>query len=197
MRIPGDWYDGEVPDNVALDPGCLLETSHSLSLYRSRLPCGLRMQAGASAYTGTMFDVGPEGRVEVGRYALLNSVRLICEACIEIGDHALLSWNVVLMDSYREPLALEDRRRYREEVAAGRRPSVRAPSRPVRIGANVWIGFGACILPGVSVGEGSIVGARSVVTEPVPPYTVVAGNPARVIRILDWPARQHVQLLPQ
>jgi acetyltransferase-like isoleucine patch superfamily enzyme len=197
VRIAGDWYDGEVPDNVALDPQCLLETAHSLSLFRSRLPCGLRLHAGASAYTGTMFDVGPEGSVEVGRCALLNSVRFICEDRIEIGDHALLSWNVVLMDSYREPLALEDRRRYREEVAAGRRPSVRAPARPVRIGANVWIGFGACVLPGVSIGEGSIVGARSVVTESVPPYTMVAGNPARVVRTLDRPIRQHAELLPQ
>jgi acetyltransferase-like isoleucine patch superfamily enzyme len=196
VRIPGDWYDGEVPDNVALDPQCLLETAHSLSLFRSRLPCGLRLHAGASAYTGTMFDVGPEGSVEVGRYALLNSVRFICEERIEIGDHALLSWNVVLMDSYREPPALEDRRRYREEVAAGRPPSVRAPAHPVRIGANVWIGFGACVLPGVSIGEGSIVGARSVVTESVPAYAMVAGNPARVVRTLDRPTRQHVELLP-
>jgi acetyltransferase-like isoleucine patch superfamily enzyme len=54
--------------------------------------------------------------------------------------------------------------------------------RPVRIGSNAWIGFEACLLPGVAVGEGAIVGARSVVAEDVPAYTVVAGNPARVIR---------------
>jgi acetyltransferase-like isoleucine patch superfamily enzyme len=49
----------------------------------------------------------------------------------------------------------------------------------------VWIGFDACVLPGVTIGEGSVVGAKSVVNENVPPYTVVAGNPARVIRQLD------------
>ena len=185
MKIPGDWYDGEIPDNVVLDEGSLIETAHAFSLFRSRLSCGLRMHPGASAYGGTMFDVGPEGSVELGRCAMLNAVRLICDAHIEIGDHALFSWNVVVMDSYREPFALDDRRRYREEVAAGRTPSVRAPAHPVRIGDNVWVGFGSCILPGISIGEGSIVGARSVVTEPVPPYTLVAGNPARVIRTLD------------
>ena len=64
---------------------------------------------------------------------------------------------------------------------------------PIRIGANSWIGFDSCILPGVTVGEGSIVGARSVVTESVPPYCVVAGNPARVVRLLDRPGATHVQ----
>jgi acetyltransferase-like isoleucine patch superfamily enzyme len=55
----------------------------------------------------------------------------------------------------------------------------------VVIEQNVWIGFEACVLPGVTIGEGSIVGARAVVCEDVPPYTVVGGNPARFIRQLD------------
>jgi acetyltransferase-like isoleucine patch superfamily enzyme len=163
--LPGDWYDGGIPDNVVLEEGSHLETSFSFGKFRSRLPCGLRMQHGSSAHGNTVFDVGEGGRVELGRYALLNSVRVICDALVEIGDHALLSWNVVLMDTYRD--------------LRGRRPAA------IRIGANVWIGFDSCILPGVSIGAGSIVGARSVVTRSVPAYTVVAGNPARVIRAVE------------
>ncbi len=49
----------------------------------------------------------------------------------------------------------------------------------------MWIGFNTCILPGVTIGEGAIVGARSLVLEDVAPYTVVGGNPARFIRRLD------------
>ncbi|MGD1048875.1 MAG: acyltransferase [Candidatus Krumholzibacteriaceae bacterium] len=52
----------------------------------------------------------------------------------------------------------------------------------VRIGRGAYIGVNAIILPGVTVGEGSIVGAGSVVTKDVPPYSVAVGNPARVIR---------------
>lgn len=52
----------------------------------------------------------------------------------------------------------------------------------VTIGHDVWIGHGAIVLPGVSVGNGAIIGAGSVVTKEVPPYTVVVGNPARVLR---------------
>ena len=53
---------------------------------------------------------------------------------------------------------------------------------PVRIGSNVWIGGGAIVLPGVSIGDDAIVGAGSVVTRNVPPGTTVVGNPARVSR---------------
>lgn len=65
--------------------------------------------------------------------------------------------------------------------AAGR-PSMPAPGRDTRIGHDVWIGTGAMILPGAEVGNGVIVGAGSVVSGRVPSYTVIAGNPARVVR---------------
>ena len=55
----------------------------------------------------------------------------------------------------------------------------------MRVGNNVWLGFDACVMPGVTIGEGAIVGARSVVFDDVPAYAVAAGNPARVIRRLD------------
>jgi acetyltransferase-like isoleucine patch superfamily enzyme len=60
-----------------------------------------------------------------------------------------------------------------------------ASARPVRIEMGAWIGFGACILPGVIVGRGAIVAARAVVCSNVPPGATVAGNPARVVRQQD------------
>jgi acetyltransferase-like isoleucine patch superfamily enzyme len=53
---------------------------------------------------------------------------------------------------------------------------------PVIIGNNVWIGDKATILPGVTIGDGAIIGANAVVTKDVPPYSVVVGNPARIIK---------------
>jgi acetyltransferase-like isoleucine patch superfamily enzyme len=118
-------------------------------------------------------------------------VQVLCDGPLEIGEHALLSWNVLLMDSYREPLGFAARQRHAAERAAGRPTTFQAQVRPIRIGPNTWIGFDSCILPGVTVGKGSIVGARSVVTESVPPYCVVAGNPARVVRLLDPKGEGH------
>jgi acetyltransferase-like isoleucine patch superfamily enzyme len=59
--------------------------------------------------------------------------------------------------------------------------------RDVEVGSNVWIGYGACILRGVRVGDNSIVGTNSVVTRDVPANAVVAGIPARVIRMREAP----------
>ena len=53
---------------------------------------------------------------------------------------------------------------------------------PIRIGRRVWIGSGATVLPGVTIGDGAIVAAGAVVTRDVPPETVVAGVPARLLR---------------
>ncbi|MGC8751800.1 DapH/DapD/GlmU-related protein, partial [Hydrotalea sp.] len=55
-------------------------------------------------------------------------------------------------------------------------------SSPIKIADKAWIGFNVIILKGVTIGEGAIVGAGSVVTKDVPPYAVVAGNPAKIIK---------------
>jgi acetyltransferase-like isoleucine patch superfamily enzyme len=185
--LPWDWYEGRIPENVVIDKDAYIESSFSFHLYHSQMAEGVRIARGASAYLGTMFDVGPEGRVSIGEFTLVNAARIICDREIEIGDYGLISWNVVLMDTYRLSLDQGERRRelMRVPFRAGRVVEAQVEARPVRIGRNVWIGFDACVLPGVTIGEGSIVGARSVVFEDVPPYTVVVGNPARVIRRLD------------
>lgn len=182
-----DWYPGSIPENVVLEEDSYLETTYSFLLYRSRALEAIRIGRAATIYLGTMFDVGGEGRVHIGEFALVHGAWIICEASVEIGDYSLISWNVVLMDSYRFPSEVRSRRRALEQLARHplRCAERKAEARPIRIGRNAWIGFECCVLPGVCVGDGSIVGARSVVTEDVPPYTVVAGNPARVIRQLE------------
>jgi carbonic anhydrase/acetyltransferase-like protein (isoleucine patch superfamily) len=185
--LPGDWFPGTIPDNVAVSETAYVETTFSFQFLRSHRPDAIRYGRGASTYLGTMFDVGAQGRVTLGDYALVHGARIICDAEITIGDYALISWNVVLMDTYRVPLDPVARRQELERVPR-RVPRVAAaavPARPIIIGKNVWIGFDACILPGVTIGEGAVVGAKSVVKQNVPPFTVVAGNPAQVIRQLE------------
>lgn len=60
-------------------------------------------------------------------------------------------------------------------------------SKPVRVGNNVWIGYGACILRGVTVGDGAVIGTNAVVTKDVPPGAIVGGVPAKVLRMREQP----------
>ena len=183
-RVPHDWYDGRVPACVDIDETAYLESSFSFSACRSQLQLAIRIARGAHIYSSTIFDLGEQASVSVGECSMLNGVRLVCEERIEIGSFATISWGVMFMDSYRLPFDPEQRRELLRK--AGRPPCfAHAPARPILLQDNVWIGFDVVVLPGVTIGEGSIVGARSVVNADVPPYTVVAGNPARVIRELD------------
>ena len=164
--IAGDWYPGAVPENVRIDPTAYVGSSYSFVRCRSERDVAVEIGRGASLCDATSLDIGPRGRVRLGEYALVNGARIFCDSEVEIGDYALVSWDVVLMDAYRAPALGEDR------------------PRPIRLGRNCWVGFGACVLPGVRIGEGSIVAARSVVSENVPDHVVVAGNPARIVRDL-------------
>jgi acetyltransferase-like isoleucine patch superfamily enzyme len=188
-----DWYAGTIPDNVVLDETAYCETTFSFLFYRSETPVGMRAGRGASIYLGTMLDVGPHGCVRLGDYALVHGAWIICDAEITIGNHALISWNVVLMDTYRVPVEPVERRRALEQASqrSPRRLNAEGPARPIHIGDNVWIGFDVCVLPGVTIGEGAIIGARSVVVEDVVPYTIVAGNPARFVHRIETEEARH------
>jgi acetyltransferase-like isoleucine patch superfamily enzyme len=184
-RIEGDWFDAPVPAGVSVHPESHLDSAFVVANSEGKVD----IRRGAHIYSGSMFDVGPRGSVTVGEFAMLNGVYVVCDSRVEIGAYATISWNVVFLDTYRMPTSPEARhalleRRVRERAA---QPKGDVPSRPVILHDNVWIGFDVCVLPGVTIGEGSVVGARSVVVEDVPAYTIVAGNPARAIRSLARP----------
>jgi acetyltransferase-like isoleucine patch superfamily enzyme len=92
---------------------------------------------------------------------------------VVIGRHCRIASGVHILDSSGHPTAAAAR-------LAGDPPD-EADVKPVTIGDNVWIGRRATVFPGVTIGEGSVVAAGSIVMTDVPPFTVVAGNPARKI----------------
>lgn len=112
----------------------------------------------------------PEGlrlgnEIDIGEF-----VHIRANGGVTIGDRVLIASHVVIT-SRAHPIALP---RFGVIEDA-----------PVRINDDVWIGAGAIILPGVSVGKGAVVAAGAVVTRDVPPMTVVAGVPARVLKELE------------
>jgi acetyltransferase-like isoleucine patch superfamily enzyme len=187
--IEWDWFPGRVPENVRVHPKAYLETTYSFELFESRRERAIEIGSASSIYLGVMFDLGKNAQVRIGDYVLMNGARIICDNEITIGDHCLISWNVVLMDTHRLPIDPMLRRSELEHVPTRvpRRTTAQTSSSPIHIGNNVWIGFDCCVLPGVRIGDGAVVGARSVVAADVPAYTVVGGNPARIIKKLERP----------
>ncbi len=102
---------------------------------------------------------------------------------VRIGRHCLLAGGVQVFDMDGHPVDAVRRR-------AGE-PTPPESIAPVVIGDDVWIGSGALILKGVTIGNRAIVAARSVVTKDIPPDTIVAGNPARVVKTLSFSVDTH------
>ena len=189
-EIPGDWFPAPLPPNIALGEGAYIETSYSFRQFSSRRVPGLRMGDHAAAYMGCTFAVGAEGIVSIGDYSLLNGVYIYCQERVEIGNRVLIAWNVGILDSHGLPRPARQRAERilsAQNDPCGRMPA--SPADPVVIEDDVWIGFGAIVLPGVRIGAGSIIGAQAVVTRSVPAGVVAAGNPARVVRPLTRESR--------
>jgi maltose O-acetyltransferase len=111
---------------------------------------------------GEHLTIGPRTFVNYGLVAL-------DVAPIEIGADCQVGPNVQLLTAYH-PTEPEPRRAKLEAAA------------PIAIGDNVWLGGGAIVLPGVTIGADSVIGAGAVVTKDVPPSVVAVGNPARIVR---------------
>lgn len=111
------------------------------------------------------------GTIIIGERSELNGTAIISACRVEIGNDVLFGPEVVIMDTDGHVV---DRSREDDVRAHGRAPVI--------IGDRAWIGFGALIMKGVTIGSHAVVAARAVVTKDVPPHGVVAGNPARLIK---------------
>jgi acetyltransferase-like isoleucine patch superfamily enzyme len=116
-------------------------------------------------------------RVNVGYHNTISVAK-----SVRIGDDTLLAPDVQIYDNPTHPLSPAARLR--------KEPASLDDASPVVIGRNVWIGTGAIILRGVTIGDGSVIGAMSLVTNDVPPASLAAGNPARIIRTLEAESTQ-------
>lgn len=111
--------------------------------------------------------------IHLGKNVMINYQCVILDVCpVEIGDHTLIGPGTHI---YTACHSLDPEERIKD----------REFGKPVTIGKNVWIGGHCTILPGVTIGCHSVIGAGSVVTKDVPNRVIVAGNPARIIKAID------------
>ena len=135
-----------------------------------------------------------EGAVEIGdRVYIGNDTSIISRNRVTIGNDVTMAWGITIYDHnshsfdwlQRARTVQHFHRTYGTPDCFEKVDWTGVRSAPIIISDRVWIGFGAVILKGVTIGEGAVVGACSVVSRDVEPYTVVAGNPAVLVRRLD------------
>ena len=134
-------------------------------------------------YSGRVFD-RPVLRVG-NRVSIGHQVNFSCNREIVIEDDVYIANNCTFSDNDGHPLD--------PELRAAGLPSPAERTKAVHVCRYAWIGSSCFILKGVTVGEASIVGAGSVVTSDVPPYTIVAGNPAKVVKMLSFGPKEKVR----
>lgn len=153
------------------------------------------VEMGDDSYgTPQIYSWGDNTKLKVGKYCSIGE-----EVKVMLGGEHYTDWVSTYPFSSRWP-----------EVA-GNLPKCNKSKGDVTIGNDVWIGNFACILSGVSIGNGAVVGAHAVVAKDVPPYAIVAGNPAKIIRYRfdentikrlekfawwDWPKGEIEKALP-
>ncbi len=118
-----------------------------------------------------------EGEVSLGAKSVMGQECTISAyQHVSIGRECIVADRVMLIDF--DHGVVETERPIREQGIY---------KRDVRVGHNVWIGYGACLLRGVTVGDNAIIGTSSVITADVPDNAVVAGAPARLLRMREAP----------
>jgi acetyltransferase-like isoleucine patch superfamily enzyme len=131
------------------------------------------------------------GTITIGNRTFIGSgTTFICINSITIGSDVMFSWGCTVVDNNAHSLFSKERqndvmewKKGIEENSLGKYKNWNiVKSAPIVIKDKAWIGFNVIILKGVTIGEGAVIGAGSVVTKDIPDYAVVGGNPARVIK---------------
>ncbi|WP_246648811.1 acyltransferase [Bradyrhizobium canariense] len=126
------------------------------------------------------------GEIRIGEWSFVGKgTRIWSAASIEIGNRVLISHSVNIFDSLTHPLGAAARHeQVRQIFTHGHPRDISLGEAPVKICDDAWISAGAMVLRGVTVGQGAVVAAGAVVTKDVAAFSVVAGNPAVLVREL-------------
>ncbi len=171
------YYTGQ-PELIAADQLTYLQKNFDYNQLRpsqqkekQTLLKQLFAEIGESCYIEAPFHANWGGKhVHLGSHVYVNyNLTLVDDTHIYIGDHVMIAPNVVIATG-THPIHPELRRKEAQY------------NLPVHIQDNVWLGAGCLVMPGVTIGENSVIGAGSVVTKDIPENVVAVGNPCRVLR---------------
>lgn len=183
-----DWYPKAIPENLETGEMVYLDSMYSFACFNSNQPKGFELGFASGNYLHSHFLVGETGTVRIGNYVILEATNVLANAKVIIGDHCMFSWGSYITDTWlnETTFPLKERKQILEKLAGSENRYLELPDpKPVIIEDNVWVGFDAVIMPGVRLGKGCVVGCKTVIWEDVPPYAVIVGEPARIVKYLE------------
>jgi len=142
-----------------------------------------------SCIRGTLITYPVGGKIEIGDNCYVGDMtRIWSMENVTIGNDVLIAHNVNIHDNNSHSIYYKIRKNELPYILTKGHPRENIFSvdmLPINICDGAWIGFNSTILKGVTIGEGAVIAAGSVVTKDVPPYTVVAGNPAKIVKKIE------------
>lgn len=181
-KLDGDWFNGTIPRNIVVGDGTVIDSSFCFKHYYATAETGLRVGRNVTIWR-TSLAAEATGVIEIGDYCYISNASLVCASRITIGSYVMIAGGVTIADSDFHPVSAA--LRIADSIALSpvgnrkRRPPI--DTRPVRIGDDVWIGYNATILKGVTIGDGATIEAGALVLRDVPAGATVSGNPARQV----------------
>jgi len=175
------------PSTILLQPNCL--DLRQVPENRKYVTIGERGLIKASFTFET-----PQGEIRIGNNTHIGGAHFICRSGITVGNDVTMAWGITLYDHDSHSTNWEYRQHdneqcYADYLATGNNIANKDWSHvntaPIVIEDKVWIGMDVLVLKGVTIGEGAVIAAKSVVTKDVPAWTLVAGNPAKVVKELE------------
>jgi acetyltransferase-like isoleucine patch superfamily enzyme len=163
-----DWFPGALPSTFRIGERSWLYSSLAFLHFDGTGSATVAVGNNSGVYDGTFFDVSDTAQIDIGDYCTIVGAIFATRGRITIGNYVFISHEVVLADN---PFAYPRQDFLSEPLGES----------TIVIEDDVWIGAQAIVTGGVRIGQGSIIGAAALVDRDVPPNSIFAGNPGRII----------------
>lgn len=185
-------------DFLDIDPSSIIAPSAAFNFFFDPVAGKKYLSVGEKSQLFSSFNLlRPSSKIVIGKKCQLGKVNFNCAEKITVGDDVLMAWGITIIDNDSHSLLWDQRKHDAEQCYKDYLTDCRnfiknkdwthVAMEPIIIKNKVWIGFNTIILKGVTIEDGAVIGAGSVVTTNVPSYTVVAGNPARIVKKIEHP----------